>query len=89
MDALVAYTVTASLRLTTFGADPEIGRAGIHKELEVARRVTNLDGRDVTNIVSPARRRKYISIFDSNIFQLILTHSMSSPREFCVLGWLA
>lgn len=62
MDALVAYTVTASLRLTTFGADPEIGRTGIHKELEVARRVTNLDGRNVTNIVSPARRKKHISI---------------------------
>lgn len=49
----ITHAVTTSTRLASIGgANPEIGRARVHEQLEVRRGCTHLNGRNVTNVVS-------------------------------------
>jgi hypothetical protein len=47
-----AYAVTSVYRLTSLRADPEIGRTGIHQNLEITRGSAHLDGRKIAHIIA-------------------------------------
>ena len=57
MQNKATYTVTTRLGLAVLGSDPEIRRARVHENVEVARGCAHLDGRDVADILRPGKRK--------------------------------
>ena len=56
MQSKATHTVTTRLGLAVLGSDPEIRRARVHENIEVARGRAHLDDRDVANILRPGKQ---------------------------------
>lgn len=55
----VVSTAAALLRLAVLGAHPEVGRPGVHEDVEVARRRADLHCRDVTDIIGSEKDERW------------------------------